>query len=178
MQIPPEERDPNLSAKLKAEWPALGDRRLSRTAAIGLAPPAIVTKATEEYFDDQDTIKQWLEDRTEEGGPYAFTPTSQLCASWKLWCDERNLGPGAVSDALRRGYRHACRALGHKSGHDGSRNVAGIGALPLPSGRCRPFTGARLPRGLRRSRARAGSLCPVAPGDVIQFTAIPAFSMK
>jgi putative DNA primase/helicase len=100
VQIPPEERDPDLPAKLKAEWPAIlrwaidGCREWQR---IGLAPPKIVTDATDEYFDDQDTIKQWLEDRTEDGGPYAFTATSQLFASWKSWCDERNLKPGPVT---------------------------------------------------------------------------------
>jgi putative DNA primase/helicase len=69
---------------------------------IGLAPPPIVTEATDEYFEDQDTIKQWLEDRTEDGGPFAFTPAKELFASWKLWCDERN-HPGtshALSEAL------------------------------------------------------------------------------
>jgi putative DNA primase/helicase len=62
-----------------------------------------VTDATDAYFNDQDVIKQWLEDSTEDGGPFAFTPTSQLFASWKNWCDERNLKPGsgnALSDAL------------------------------------------------------------------------------
>jgi phage/plasmid-associated DNA primase len=73
-----------------------------------LAPPKIVTDATDEYFADQNVTKQWLEDCTENGGPFAFTPTSQLFLSWKAWCDERNLKPGgsnALSDALAdRGY--------------------------------------------------------------------------
>jgi putative DNA primase/helicase len=111
VQIPPEERDPNLPVKLKAEWPAIlrwaidGCLEWQRK---GLAPPKIVTDATDEYFDDQDIIKQWLEDRTEDGGPYAFTPTSELFTSWKEWCIERNLKPGTgnvFSDALvDRGY--------------------------------------------------------------------------
>ena len=106
VQIPVEERDPDLAEKLKAEWPAIlrwmidGCLEWQRT---GLAPPKIVTEATEEYFADQDTTKQWLEDCTEDGGPYAFTAIGQLFASWKTWCDERNLRPGtgnALSDAL------------------------------------------------------------------------------
>jgi putative DNA primase/helicase len=111
VQIPPEERDPELSAKLRREWPAIlrwmidGCLEWQRT---GLAPPKIVTDATDEYFDDQDTIKEWLEDCTEDGGPYAFTPNNQLFASWKSWCDERNLKTGSgkiLSEALAdRGF--------------------------------------------------------------------------
>ena len=94
VQIPVEERDPDLPEKLKAEWPAILRWMIDgclEWQRIGLAPPKIVTEATDEYFADQDTTKQWLEDCTEDGGPYAFTPTGQLFASWKTWCDERNL---------------------------------------------------------------------------------------
>ena len=111
VQIPPEERDTDLAEKLKAEWPAILRWAIDgclEWQRIGLMPPKIVTDATDEYFDDQDTIKQWLEDRTEDGGPFAFTPTSQLFTSWREWCTERNLKPGAgnaFSDALAdRGY--------------------------------------------------------------------------
>lgn len=106
VQIPPEERDPDLPEKLKAEWPGILRWALDgciEWQRIGLAPPAIVTEATDEYFEDQDTTKQWLEDRTQDGGPYAFTPTGQLFTSWREWCVERNLLPGtgtAFSDAL------------------------------------------------------------------------------
>jgi putative DNA primase/helicase len=111
VQIPPEQRDPELPAKLKAEWPAILRWMMdgcTEWQRIGLAPPKIVTDATDEYFDDQDTIKQWLEDRTDDGGPHAFTPMSQIFHSWKVWCEERNFKPGsskALSDALAdRGY--------------------------------------------------------------------------
>jgi putative DNA primase/helicase len=106
VQIPPEERDPNLAEKLKAEWPAILRWMIDgclEWQQIGLAPPKIVIEATEEYFNDQDTIKQWLEDCTEDGGRYAFTATSKLFASWKTWCDARNRHPGngnTLSDAL------------------------------------------------------------------------------
>ena len=97
VEIPVEERDPNLMEKLKAEWPAIlgwmleGCREWQQS---GLAPPEIVTEATEAYFEDQDMIKQWLEECTEDGGPFAFITTSQLFASWKAWCDARGLISG------------------------------------------------------------------------------------
>jgi putative DNA primase/helicase len=106
VQISPEERDLNLSQKLKAEWPAILRWCLDgclEWQRIGLAPPKIVTDATDAYFEDQDTTKQWLEDCTQDAGPFAFTPNRQLFASWKTWCDERGLKPGSertLSDAL------------------------------------------------------------------------------
>jgi putative DNA primase/helicase len=101
VQIPPEDRDPSLAEKLKAEWPAILRWMIDgclEWQRIGLAPPKIVTEATEQYFGDQDMIKQWLEDRTEDGGPFAFTPRAQLFASWKNWCVEHNLTPGRGND--------------------------------------------------------------------------------
>jgi putative DNA primase/helicase len=106
VQISPEERDSNLAEKLKVEWPAILRWMLDgclEWQQIGLAPPRIVTEATDAYFDDQDLIKQWLEECTEDGGPFAFTSSSQLFASWKAWCDARGLPPGNsqnLSDAL------------------------------------------------------------------------------
>ena len=88
---------------------------------IGLGAPKMVTDATDEYFNDQDVMKQWLEDCTEDGGQFAFTPTSQLFTSWKNWCDERNLKPGngnVLSDAL------VDRGFVRKRGHGGVRGFS------------------------------------------------------
>jgi putative DNA primase/helicase len=106
VQIPVEERDPGLMEKLRKEWPAILRWCLDgclEWQRIGLAPPKIVTDATDAYFEDQDTTKQWLEDCTQDGGPYVFTPNGQLFASWKNWCDARGLKPSserALADAL------------------------------------------------------------------------------
>jgi putative DNA primase/helicase len=124
VQIPPEQRDPTLAEKLKAEWPAILRWILNgclEWQTIGLAAPVIVTEATDAYFDDQDLIKQWLEECTEDGGPFAFTSGSQLFASWKNWCDAHGLQPGSeqnLSDALHdRGLerKRTKRARGFKS---------------------------------------------------------------
>jgi putative DNA primase/helicase len=106
VQIPPQERDPNLFEKLKAEWPAIlrwMTHGCLEWQQISLAPPPIVTEATDAYFDDQDLIKQWLDECTQPAPPYAFIATSKLFASWKNWCDARGLSPGNaqnLSDAL------------------------------------------------------------------------------
>ena len=124
VQIPPQERDPDLPAKLRAEWPAILRWMLDgclEWQKIGLAAPKMVTDATDEYFNDQDVMKQWLEDCTVDGGQFAFTPTSQLFTSWKNWCDERNLKPGngnVLSDAL------VDRGFVRKRGHGGVRGFS------------------------------------------------------
>ena len=111
VQIPVDERDPDLADKLKAEWPAILRWMLDgclEWMEIGLAPPQCVTDATDEYFEDQDVFKQWLEDCTEKGPPGAFTKSSALFGSWKEWCDSRNLDCGnarSFADALQdRGF--------------------------------------------------------------------------
>jgi putative DNA primase/helicase len=99
VQIPLEERDQDLMEKLKAEWPAIlrwmldGCREWQQ---IGLAPPKIVTEATMAYFDDQDLIKQWLDECTQEAPPTVFIGSTMLFSSWKSWCDQRGMSTGSV----------------------------------------------------------------------------------
>ena len=85
---------------------------------MGLAPPALVRDATDAYFADQDTLQQWLDDCTEDGGEFAFSRTTELFASWKNWCDSRNIKPGsaqALSEALAdRGFVKKRNSAGQK----------------------------------------------------------------
>jgi putative DNA primase/helicase len=106
VQIPPAERDPNLLQKLESEHPAIlrwiidGGLEWQR---VGLSPPVSVRVATDCYFADQDTVQQWLDDSTYDGGAFAFTRVSALFSSWKTWCEDRNMRPGTattLSDAL------------------------------------------------------------------------------
>lgn len=111
VQIPVAERDPDLPRKLQAEWPAIlrwavdGCLEWQQT---GLAPPQIVRDATESYFADQDHLQQWLDDCTQDAGPFAFTRIRDLFSSWRTWCEDRNLKSGsasALSEALAdRGF--------------------------------------------------------------------------
>jgi putative DNA primase/helicase len=114
VQIPPAERDPNLLQKLEPERPAILRWCLNgclEWQRVGLAPPTIVQDATAAYFADQDVLQQWLDECTHDGGPFAFTRSSALFASWKSWCDERNCKSGssqALSETLvDRGYEKA-----------------------------------------------------------------------
>jgi putative DNA primase/helicase len=111
VQIPKAERDIDLPRKLEAEWPAILRWAIDgclEWQRIGLAPPDSVRAATDAYFEEQDTIGEWLEDYTDDTGEHAFTKVSDLFSSWKAFCEGRNLKPGsamALSEALvDRGY--------------------------------------------------------------------------
>jgi putative DNA primase/helicase len=111
VHIPPSERDLRLTEKLKPEWPSI--LRWCITGALkwqaeGLSPPAAVREATDEYLRDQDAVRQWLEDCTSSDDPAAVTRTARLFASWRSWCDERNVKPGSeqtlVQTLIDKGY--------------------------------------------------------------------------
>ena len=53
---------------------------------IGLAPPKIVTEATDAYLEDEDTIKLWVDEVCLQGKQY-WTSTDQLFASWQDWAE-------------------------------------------------------------------------------------------
>jgi putative DNA primase/helicase len=81
VQIPETERDRELLEKLKAEWPAILRWMVDGCLAWqqqGLAPPAAVKDATQAYIAGEDTIQQWLDERTCDGGELAFTRSLDL----------------------------------------------------------------------------------------------------
>ena len=124
-KIPRAERDPGLAEKLWGERAAILRWCLDgafQWRELGLSPPKIVREATEEYFQQQDTVGLWIEECTERGGQ--FVRLSVLFDSWKSWCEERNLTPGSalsLSSALDdQGYERG------REGHTGQRGFCGI----------------------------------------------------
>jgi putative DNA primase/helicase len=121
VQIPAKERDRELPHKLEAEHPAILRWAIDgclQWQSIGLSPPARVISATQDYFDSQDTIGEWLSECTEDRGPLAFTRASTLFTSWKTWSEERNHRPGSIktfSEALSdRGFAPKRERTGHR----------------------------------------------------------------
>jgi putative DNA primase/helicase len=87
VKIPKEEQDKDLAEKLKNEWPAILNWLIEgclEWQRIGLAPPAIVADATEEYLASQDTIALWIEDQCILV-PTAWTKVTELFASYTEW---------------------------------------------------------------------------------------------
>jgi putative DNA primase/helicase len=118
VNIPKAEQDKDLTESLKKEWPAILRWMIEgclEWKRIGLAVPSDVRRATEDYLADQDILGQWC-DECLACDLMAFTTTSVLFASWRGWCEARNLSPGtetAFSDSLRdRQYEHGRRNFG------------------------------------------------------------------
>ena len=87
--IPPERRDARLTEKLLAErdgilaWAVAGCLAWQRE---GLKPPASVVSATEEYFEAEDALGRWLEERCLRE-PNAKSLTAELFTDWKHWAE-------------------------------------------------------------------------------------------
>jgi P4 family phage/plasmid primase-like protien len=90
--IPPEERDKNLTDKLKTEWPQILQWCIDGCLSWqreGLNPPAIVRDATEDYLSDEDALGRWMAERCILGnGEHAAS--SELFRDWKNWAEPNN----------------------------------------------------------------------------------------
>ena len=103
--IPPEERDLDLGEKLKAEYPGILKWAIEgclEWQRIGLAPPAIVRDATDEYIKSQNVVSNWIEERCDTG--YGLRALSNdLYANFKAWAHnagEESLKQGDFNKAL------------------------------------------------------------------------------
>jgi P4 family phage/plasmid primase-like protien len=109
VEIPQCERDPDLVAKLTAEHPAILRWMIEgclEWRCYGLRIPETVRASSAKYFDDQDTLGQWI-DECVKADPMAFTPSSWLFKSWVSWCDARKASPGTMKafvDLLGKRY--------------------------------------------------------------------------
>lgn len=87
--IPPERRDGRLTEKLLAErdgilaWAVAGCLAWQRE---GLNPPACVQDATQEYFESEDALGRWLDERCVRTAN-AKSLTSELFTDWKQWAE-------------------------------------------------------------------------------------------
>ncbi len=88
--VPPEKRDKHLSQKLLAErdgilaWcveGCLAWQRLGR-----LDPPPEVVEATNQYFEAEDALGRWLEERTSRDST-GKSLTAELFRDWKQWAE-------------------------------------------------------------------------------------------
>jgi putative DNA primase/helicase len=121
VQIPPEERDPELPHKLEAEWPAILRWALDGCGEwrrIGLCLPDVVTAATEAYFADQHVTQQWFDDCVQVTAPTCFLRTSETVRLLEAVVRRTQLRPGSMntlSDALyERGFERARDSRGNR----------------------------------------------------------------
>ena len=90
--IPREERDPQLSSKLRAEWPQILGWMIQgclEWQRDGLNPPESVRLATDEYLESQDLMGQWIGECCLLG-PNKRGKSPDLYKSWIEWCELNN----------------------------------------------------------------------------------------
>ncbi len=96
--IPPEKRDGRLTEKLLKErdgilvWAVEGCLRWQQQ---GLKRPACVVSATEEYFEAEDAVGQWLDERCSLH-PEARTLTADLFGDWREWAEKAGEFVGSI----------------------------------------------------------------------------------
>ena len=88
--IPPERRDKHLQQKLLAErdgilaWALKGCLEWQRLGRLD--PPQVVREATDEYFEAEDALGRWLDERCVRAAN-ARSLTAELFNDWKAWCE-------------------------------------------------------------------------------------------
>ena len=95
----PAEPDPNLADSLKSEYPAILRWMIDGCIdwqANGLVKPQILVDTTQEYFEEQNTLKQWIMARC-ENGPDLKCSAKDIFASWKDYCDQTKEIPGSLT---------------------------------------------------------------------------------
>jgi putative DNA primase/helicase len=102
--IPPEERDGELTEKLKAEWPGILAWIVAgclKWQSEGLAAPKAVTAATAEYLNSEDAIAAWIDERCERD-VMAWSGVSALFSSWASWATKAGENPGSQKKFSRK----------------------------------------------------------------------------
>jgi putative DNA primase/helicase len=127
--VPPERRDKRLQQKLLAEadgilaWAVRGCLDWQRH---GLMPPKCVQEATDEYFEGEDALGRWMEERCYlEKSSRALS--SDLFSDWREWAEQNGEFVGSIrrfADLLVTRNFERWRAP------NGGRGFAGIGLRP------------------------------------------------
>src|ERR1019366_2659312 len=122
--IPDDEQDKTLPAKLSSEAPGLICWAMNGLVAwqrSGLAAPNLVKNATCDYRTEQDVLRHFLDERCTPD-PSAETPTSELYAAYKAWCEA-----GGESPLCKRDFGLALQERGFQKARSGdSRKWVGV----------------------------------------------------
>lgn len=111
--VPAEQRDTTLPEQLRNEAPAI--LRWCIDGAVewmerGLDVPATITAASKRYFDEEDTVGQFLADET-TADPQSLVATDVLSYRFSNWSDRQGLGSWSkrtlVKEIRSRGFTDA-----------------------------------------------------------------------
>jgi putative DNA primase/helicase len=131
----PTNPDRQLEQILKAEWPMILRWMIDGCLdwrKNGLVRPETVTATTEAYFDDQDLLGQWLDEKcdAEPDNPHKWDTVAALFESWAKCATAAGEQPGskkAFSEAMQSRGFHPAR------GNKGVRTFKGVRLL-IPAG--------------------------------------------
>ena len=136
--VPPERRDKQLQAKLLTESHAIFEWGVQGCLAWqreGLRPPQSVLDATDEYFESEDALGRWLDERCVRVAN-AKALTSELFGDWKQWAE----GAGEfVGSQKRFADLLLTRGLEKWRNTVGLRGFRGVGLKEVPKERFSPY---------------------------------------
>ncbi|MBU9608231.1 phage/plasmid primase, P4 family [Burkholderia multivorans] len=136
--IPPEKRDGQLTEKLLAErdgilaWAVEGCLAWQRD---GLNPPASVVSATEEYFDEEDAIGDFLDEEAQRF-EQARVAVADVFQRWQEWATRRG---EYVGTSRWLAQQLANRGFGRARLHGGVKGLAGLSLKPKDYGTRLPY---------------------------------------
>jgi putative DNA primase/helicase len=123
--------DRDLETKLRAEWPGILRWMIDGCLIwqrYGLVRPQVVLDATNEYFTEQDSIRQWIEDRCDTGKGTLQDTSTNLFRSWTAWATANGEKPGTA-----KWFAQALARQGFTSFRKNkARGFIGIEAKPDP----------------------------------------------
>lgn len=95
--VKPQKPDRELEAKLEKEWPAILNWMIEGALdwqKNGLVRPLVVTQATNEYFSEQNTVQQWIDEYCEcdLDNPHLSESATSLFASWSKFAERYGEG--------------------------------------------------------------------------------------
>lgn len=108
--IPPEKRDRGLHEKLQSEGPSILRWCIDGALAWrerGLDVPPAIAAASNAYFDEEDTVGQFLEDETTKD-PQGFVTSEDLIICFNFWSERQGLGSWTqrtlIKELRQRGF--------------------------------------------------------------------------
>ena len=136
--VPPEKRDGQLTEKLLAErdgilaWAVEGCLAWQRQ---GLLPPACVVSATEEYFDEEDAIGDFLEEEAQRF-EQARVAVADVFQRWQEWATRRG---EYVGTSRWLAQQLANRGFPRMRIHAGVKALSGLTLKPKDYGNRLPY---------------------------------------
>ena len=136
--VPPEKRDGKLTEKLLKErdgilaWAVEGCRLWQQH---GLKPPKVVIDATEEYFEEEDAIGEFLDEECQRHRQ-AKESVADIFQRWQEWANRRGEYIGTSRWLMQQLFN---RGLERTRLHGGVKGLAGVSLKPKDYGERLPY---------------------------------------